>query len=141
MKKQQNRFWMVLNYLSLIVGMLLYYAVKIYNLPGYLIYYEIGFMAIFLFSLFKAFVKTKYWRIVHTSSKKLDEREMQVVLNAMKYAYGIFTIVCLVVIYSFAIAENQPIDILLAGALLYFAHTLPAAIVGWNERNISIDDD
>ena len=74
--------------------------------------------------------------MVHTSLKNLDEREMQVVLNALRYAYSIFAIICLIIIYAFAIAEYQPIDVLLAGGLLYLAHTLPAAIVDWNEKVI-----
>lgn len=79
--------------------------------------------------------------MVHTSSKNLDEREMQVVLNALRYSYSIFTIVCLLIIYVFAIVEYQPIDVLLAGGLLYLAHSLPAAIVGWNEKISKMDDD
>ncbi len=79
--------------------------------------------------------------MVHTSSKNLDEREMQVVLNALRYAYSIFAIICLIIIYAFAIAEYQPIDVLLAGGLLYLAHTLPAGIVGWKEKNIATENN
>ena len=78
--------------------------------------------------------------MVHTSYKNLDEREMLVILNALKYAYSIFTIICLIIIYAFAITEYYQIDILLAGGLLLLAHTLPAAIVGWNEKYIATDD-
>jgi len=76
--------------------------------------------------------------MVHTSSKSLDEREMQVVLSAVRYAYGIFAIICLILIYAFAVAEKQAIDVLLAGALLYLAHTLPAAIIGWKEKYLNL---
>ena len=137
----QNRVWIILNYLSLVAGMLLFYAVKIYHLPLSFSMFEIGIFAIFLFSLFKAFIQTKFWKIVHTSSKKLDEREFQVVLNALRYAYGIFVIICLVIIYAFAVAEYHPIDVVLAGGLLYLAHTLPAAIIGWNEKIITMDNN
>ena len=137
----QNRVWIILNYLSLVAGMLLFYAVKIYHLPLSFLMFEIGIFAIFLFSLFKAFIQTKFWKIVHTSSKKLDEREFQVVLNALRYAYGIFVIICLVIIYAFAVAEYHPIDVVLAGGLLYLAHTLPAAIIGWNEKIITMDNN
>ncbi len=137
----QNRVWIILNYLSLVAGMLLFYAVKIYHLSLSFLMFEIGIFAIFLFSLFKAFIQTKFWKIVHTSSKKLDEREFQVVLNALRYAYGIFVIICLVIIYAFAVAEYHPIDVVLAGGLLYLAHTLPAAIIGWNEKIITMDNN
>ena len=55
MKKQnsktQNRVWIILNYLSLIAGMLLFYAVKIYHLPVSFLMFEIAIFAIFLFIL------------------------------------------------------------------------------------------
>ena len=134
--KKQNRIWILLNFISLIAGISLFYMLKIYHLPLSYLLFEIVILAIFLISLNKAFIVTKFWKMVHSSSKNLDEREMQVVLNALRYAYGIFAIICLVVIYAFAIAEYQPIDVILAGGLLYLAHTLPAAIVGGNEKVI-----
>ena len=139
--RKQNRVWILLNYLSLIAGLLLFYSVKIYHLPLSYLLFEIVIFAIFLISLFKAFIVTKSWKMVHTSVTKLDEREMQVVLNALRYSYSIFTIICLLIIYIFAIAEYQPIDVVLAGGLLYLAHSLPAAIVGWNEKISKMDDD
>ena len=139
--KKQNRVWILLNYLSLITGLLLFYAVKIYHLPLSYLMFEIVIFAIFILSLFKAFIVTKFWKIVHTSSKNLDEREMQVVLHALRQAYGIFTVTCLVIIYVFAIAEFHPIDVVLAGGLLYLAHTLPAAIVGWKEKTNKENED
>ena len=78
--------------------------------------------------------------MVHTSSKNLDERELKVVMNALKHAYTIFTIFSLLLIYAFAIADSQPIDVLLAAGLLYLAHILPAAWVGWNEQNTVFDE-
>ena len=135
--RNQNRAWILLNYLSLIGGVSLFYTVKIYHWPLSFLLFEIGIITILLFSFFKAFIITKFWKIVHTSSKNLDEREMQVVLNAVRYAYSIFAIICLILIYAFAIAEKQAIDVLLAGGLLYLAHTLPAAIVGWKEKYLA----
>ena len=138
--RTQNRVWITFNYLSLIAGMLLFYTVKIRHWPLSFLFIEIGIFAVLLISLYKAFIKTGYWKMVHTSSKNLDEREAHVVLNALRYAYGIFAITCLIIIYAFAIADYQPIDVLLAGGLLYLAHTLPAAIIGWNEKKILVED-
>ncbi|MCK4641854.1 MAG: hypothetical protein KAU06_10990 [Candidatus Marinimicrobia bacterium] len=139
--RKQNRAWISLNYFSLIALIVFFYTGKYFQWSVSLVVFEIGSVVIFLISFLKAFIKTKYWKMVHTSYKNLDEREMQLVLNALRYAYSIFTIVCLVIIYAFAIAEYHSIDVLLAGGLLYLAHTLPAAIGGWNEKYIAIDDD
>ena len=132
--RKQNKIWILINYLSLITGILLFYIVKIYHLPLTILWFEIGIIAVLLVSFYKAFIITKFWKMVHTSSKNLDERETQVVLNALRYAYSIFAIICLIIIYAFAITEHLPIDVVLAGGLLYFAHTLPVVIVGWNEK-------
>ena len=139
--RKQNRVWIMLNYLSLIAVMLLFYTVKIYHWPLSYLLFEIVIFAIFLTSLFQAYFKTKFWKMVHTSSKNLDEREVQTVLKALKYAYSIFTIICLIIIYAFAIAEFHSIDVVLAGGLLYLAHILPASIVGWNEQIIHVYDE
>jgi hypothetical protein len=40
------------------------------------------------------------------------------------------------IIYGFALAERGPIDVVIAACLLYLAHILPAAIVGWKEKII-----
>jgi hypothetical protein len=138
--REQNRYWILINYLSLIGVLVLFYAGKYIQWPIYLVIIEIGSVTIFIISFFRAFIKTKLWKMVHTSYKNLDEREMQVVLNALKYAYSIFTIICLIILYAFAISEYNQIDVLVAGGLLLLAHTLPAAIVGWNEKGIATDD-
>ncbi|MFC2088211.1 hypothetical protein ACFLSX_01290 [Calditrichota bacterium] len=85
-------------------------------------------------SFLKAFIKTSFWKMVHTSNQNLDEREKQIVLNALKYSYSIFTVICLVIIYVFAVVKPDFVDVVLAGGLLYLAHTLPATIVGWKEE-------
>jgi cellulose synthase/poly-beta-1,6-N-acetylglucosamine synthase-like glycosyltransferase len=132
-EKKQNRRWLVLNYTSLLVVLILFYAGKILQWPFIVVVGEIGFGVLFVWSFINAFISTKLWRFVHTSDKDLDEREMLVVLRSLKYSYSAFTILCLIIIYGFAIAGQGPIDVLMAGALLYLAHTLPAAIVGWQE--------
>ena len=132
--RKQNRCWISLNYLSLIAVLVFFYTGKYFQWPIFSVIFEIGSVAILIISFLKAFIRTKFWKLVHTSYKNLDEREMQVVLNSLKYSYSIFAIVCLIVIYTFAIIDYHTIDILLAGALLLLAHTLPAAIVGWNVR-------
>ena len=140
-QKLQNRFWIVLNLISLVLLLMFFYLGKFSKWQIIFIIAEILSIAIFIVSLYLGFIKTKFWKLVHSKSKNLDEREMNVVLNALKYAYSIFAIICLVIIYAFAVAEYHPIDVVLAGGLLYLAHTLPAVIVGWNEEIITMEND
>lgn len=124
--RKQNRYWILVNYLSLIAVLVFFYIGKYIQWPLFVFILEIGTLAVFIVSFIRAFIRTKFWKMVHTSYRNLDERETQVVLNGLKYSYSIFTIVCLIVIYTFAIIEYHSIDVLVAGALLLLAHTLPA---------------
>jgi hypothetical protein len=138
--RKKNRYWIILNYLSLTAVLVFFYSGKLLQWPHLIIILEIGSLVIYIISFIRTFIRTKYWKMVHTSLKNLDEREIQVVLNGLKYSYSIFAIVCLIIIYIFAFIEYHPIDILFAGALLLLAHTLPAAVVGWNEKYSSGDE-
>ena len=132
--RTRNRYWISLNYLSLMAVLAFFYMGKSLQWPAFVIILEIGLLVIFIISFYQAFIKTKFWNMVHTSKKNLDEREMQAVLNGLKYAYSIFTIITLIIIYTFAILDHRPLDVIFAAALLLLAHTLPAAIIGWNEK-------
>jgi len=132
--RNHNRYWILLHYLSLIAVLVFFYIGKYSDWPIVTVIFEIGFFAILMLSFFKAFIRTKFWKMVHNSYKNLDEREIFVVLMALKYAYSIFTITCLIILFTYALIGYHQIEILLAGALLLLAHTLPAAIVGWKEE-------
>jgi len=129
--REQNRLWIVINIGSLLFMLILFYAGKSLQWPIIAIILEIGLCVTFVLSFFHAFIRTKLWKFVHTSDNKLDEREMQIVLASLRYSYSVFTILCLAIIYGFALVAQGPIDVVMAGSLLYLAHTLPAAIVGW----------
>ncbi|MDP8211202.1 MAG: hypothetical protein P9M05_10310, partial [Candidatus Stygibacter australis] len=72
----------------------------------------------------------------HSAYKDLDERETELVFKATTISYSIFTIICLVMIYVFNFIGFGPIDVVLAAFLLYLAHSLPAAIIAWNQKVI-----
>ena len=136
MSMQTRRFWIIINYLSIIFLLSFFYTGKYFNWTVLVLIGEAASLLLFIVSFIKGFINTKLWRMSHTSSKNLDERQLQVLLNSLKYSYSIFTIITLIIIYGFAVAELGPIDVVLAGCLLYMAHTLPAAIIGWNEKVI-----
>ena len=80
----QNRIWILLHYFSLIGVLVFYYSGKYLHWPTATVIVQIGFLVILIISFFKVFIKTKFWKMVHTSSKNLDEREILVVLNGLK---------------------------------------------------------
>ena len=136
MSKQNRKLWIIINYLSIISILSFFYAGKYYNWPVIVLVCEAVSFLLLLISFIKVYIKTQLWRMSHTSANNLDERQLQVMLISLKYSYSIFTIITLLIIYGFAVAELGPIDVVLAVCLLYLAHTLPAAIVGWKEKVI-----
>ena len=85
-------------------------------------------------TFYMAYWQTGLWRINHKKTEKLDEREIQLVSEALRVSYSVFTIVTILIIYAFAVIEKGPIDVVIAASLLYFAHILPSAILGWKVK-------
>ena len=86
-----------------------------------------------LSSLIPAYFTTRIWQFIHMPVSKLDERELHVTSHALRYAYGIFTVIALVTFYLYSLAELQ-VSVILAGGMLYFAHILPASIIAWTGK-------
>lgn len=90
-------------------------------------------------------MKSGLWKLTHSRTEILDERQLQVTHNAISRSYGIFAIVCLVimllhaVLYRLVPGVNFIITVPLAVSLIYLAHTLPASILTWTETEVPGD--
>jgi hypothetical protein len=121
-------------FLTVFVFELIRFETGIGNLLGFTM---MGlFMIIVILSFIYVFGSTGIWKMGHQTMKNLDERQIQVVLNATRISYSIFVILVLIIIYGFALIEKGPIDVVFAASLLYLAHILPASILAWTERDI-----
>jgi hypothetical protein len=136
LSKPLRRIWITVNILSILVIVFFFYLGKIQEKP-FVFFLGAGFTVVAtIFSFIKVFIKTGLWKMVHSGNANLDEREMLVVLKALKYSYSAFVIFILLLIYGFALLNREPINIILAGCLLYIAHILPAVIIGWTEKAV-----
>jgi len=133
---KSRQIGLIINYISIVLILVIFYLSKNGNIPKIYLFLEIIPITIAIYSFIKVFGKTGIWNITHHNEKKLDERELKVVYKATSNAYGIFTIVTLIIIYAYALIKIGPIDVMLAAALLYFAHTLPAAIITCREKQV-----
>jgi hypothetical protein len=137
MSRSERRTSVVLNYLSVAV-----IAVSIDmretlgwgTLPAIVI--TCGALALGLVTFMRVYWRTGLWSITHAGFKGLDERQVQVVYEALRNSYWIFAVVALIILYANAILGKGHIPILVAGSVLYSAHTLPAAVVAWTEREV-----
>ncbi len=132
--KRSRRAKVILNYLSIIFILIIFYLIKLLGINKSYLLFELIPIVILIMSFKSAFLITNFWKMTHTSSKNLDERELQIVYKATTCSYTIFTIVCLILIYLFNLTGLGSIDVVLAASLLYFAHTLPAAIIIFTEK-------
>ncbi|NQT65452.1 MAG: hypothetical protein HQ554_04675 [FCB group bacterium] len=134
--KKISKSAVVINYVSLVLMLVIFYSVQWLDLNKIFIIIEIIPLIAIIISFNFAFNRSGLWKLVHRSQKKLDERELQIVHTAIKYSYTIFVIISLVLILLFAVAEGRPIDVLLAASLIYLAHTLPATVIAFRGEEI-----
>jgi hypothetical protein len=138
--KSQRRLFVVINYVSLGAIAFLVHMGDAYGWDARLRLVGIlAALAVLVMTFVAVFWKTRLWQMVHTSFQKLDERQIQVMYDSLRHSYSVFAVLCLVVLYVNAVAERGHIPILVAAAILYLAHTLPAAFVAWTEREILVE--
>ena len=134
LSKQSRRVWIIINYFSVALIVFFFYFGRFLDKP--IVFFLGGGFSLLIagVTFYKTFMLTYLWKMVHSKSSVLDERQLQVVLNALLYSYSVFAIVILLLIYGFALVDKEPINVLVAACIIYLAHTLPAAVVGWTEK-------
>ena len=140
MSKSNRRIAVAINYGSLILLLALFYTVEKNSVSTMVIIGMAAAIVIALISFIFVFAKTGLWRLVHAKADKLDERQIMVTHGSLRYSYGIFSILCLSVIFANELLEefttaDLPLLPIFA-VLLYLAHTLPASIIAWTDKEI-----
>ncbi|MDX2442579.1 MAG: hypothetical protein QNK30_02155 [Bacteroidales bacterium] len=128
------RLSLIINFTSVALLIIVFEILKNTGQNNWLVLLEIALLAIAIASFIYTFANTGLFKFTHTKYSSLDEREVQLINRALRYSYSIFTILVLVIIYVYAIIENGPIGVVIAAGLLYFAHILPAGILGWTQK-------
>ena len=132
---KKRKIGVILTLLSLCSMVLIFEYCKIEQRDSTIIAIEIIPIIIFLVSFIVTFIKTGLWGFIHKPLKKLDEREVALTSKSLRYAYGIFTVVTLILLLSLAITHTQ-IDVVIVASLILFAHILPASYIAWTEKEI-----
>ena len=133
-----RRGYVALNLASLIILEGLYYgwvAGGVHNPVA------VGLIVVCLITLVLSFLhviwRTGLWRLTHTGVENLDERQVMVTREALRYSYGIFVPFILAAMFAAAVAadfDRNIFDVMLPAGLLYLAHILPATILAWREK-------
>ena len=81
--------------------------------------------------------KSGIWKLTHTKSEKLDERELALTHRALSESYGWFAIICLLILLALSlisrmnICPQYTISMPLVASMIYLAHTLPGTLIIW----------
>ena len=136
--KSKRRMCIILNYGFLLTSVLFALIGESF---GWSLLVKISFwvsVAICLLTLWSIHFKTGLWKLVHAKVDDLDEREIALTHNSLRYAYGIFSIIVLTTILYMIVFDmgSQILRFVVFWALLYLAHTLPSSIIGWTEYRV-----
>lgn len=132
---KKRRIGVMLTYLSLFSTVLIFEYCTVKQWTNILKITEIASIVVLSVSFVFTYLKTGLWGFTHKPLKKLDEREIALTSKSLRYAYGIFTVIILVLLLSFALTDT-PANIVLVVSLVLFAHILPASIIAWTEKEI-----
>jgi len=133
--KSKRRIGIIINFICLISIVFIYELIKSGIIIQKYLLLEIAPAALLIITDIKLFWKTKLWKFTHKPYDKLDEREMQLSNQSLRFSYSFFTILSLALLYTYNLWGIK-INLLLIGSLLYMAHTLPAYFLSWTEKPI-----
>jgi len=138
----RRRTGVAINYASLLILLVLFYIAGNNGLKTIPLVAGAVLAGAIIISFINVHMKTGLWKFVHTKIDKLDEREIQVTHESLRSAYSVFCVICL---FLFLVGElireyhtglSGVSFMPIVGALIYLAHTLPASIIAWTEKEL-----
>jgi hypothetical protein len=134
----RRRIGVVVNLSSLFLFLVFYYAGRGLGWNRLLLIGGVSIcLAVWLVSFITVHVRTGLWKFAHTKVDDLDERQVQVAHEALRYSYAAFTVICLLIMLFNATTGyrgHYMFDAILPVSLLYFAHILPSSVIAWTEK-------
>ena len=102
---------------------------------------------IFFISIVILYGRTNLWKLTHSDTDDLDEREIYITHQAFRKSYQIFGVLSLILLffifftvrYSFLMLTprgHYSLGLILLMALNYLFNIIPAAILAWTQKAI-----
>ena len=130
-QKNRRKSGILLNYICILIFMITFYVGESYGFGWKVVILMVISLGVGMVTFVLFHLKSGLWRFVHTKSESLDERELQISLIALKSAYSLFTVIILAVLLTAEIFSDGGIGVVAIAGFIYFAHTLPGAVLGW----------
>jgi len=136
--QSKRRVLVVLNYFAMFALIAVIYAGEMYGASKFTGVAAIVLMILMLLTFVLLHARTRLWWMTHTKIENLDERQQEITHESLRYSYGIFTVLSLLLLLIIALAAQKydPNLIALFAGLHYLAHTLPGSVLAWREREV-----
>ncbi len=138
MPKSNRRIAVVINYGCVILFLVFFYAGNYFGWSLPVVIGTVVAVIATLISFILLHIRTRLWKLVHTRIEDLDERQVQVTHESLRHSYSIFSVLSLIVLMCIALLSGgrDSTLIMIFASLLYLAHTLPASIIAWTEKEL-----
>jgi len=149
LSKSKRRFWVVFNYSSVSVFIVLVLLGEYTSWNVALSVAAILSFILIVVSFVFLYIRTDLWRLTHTKTENLDEREIQITHQSLRLSYTIFSLISLVILFFIVLSVrysfftltprgHYSFGLIILMLLNYLVSTLPAAVIAWTEPEVLI---
>ncbi len=133
-----RRLGVLVNYAAIAVAVALFYKGKYYGWTTPIFTGLAACAAVVVVGFVWLHMKTHMWNFTHARMEKLDERELQLILQSLRHSYAIFSVVCILLVLSLSLlgGRHDSMLMLICVSLVYLAHTLPSSVLAWTGRRM-----
>jgi len=145
--RPRRRIWVIANYLILTAFIILFLLGEYSHWNIWITSSTILFFILLVISTIQLYVRTDLWKLTHTKTEKLDEREMQLILQATQNSYkilGAFSLLILFFIFltvrfnflTITHRGDYSFGLTIVMVLNYLFNIMPASIIAWSEKEV-----
>jgi hypothetical protein len=147
MTESAKKRLVVVNYLSLVTFVCVF---CIAEYGSWNVLYVTGSVLTFLLLVLTFFwlhVRTGLWKLTHSKTEDLDEREIQVTHESYRNSYAILTVLTLCLVFFMVLTVrfsfftlthrgHYSFGLIAVMSLNYLFNTLPASLIAWREKQV-----
>ncbi len=149
LSKSKRRFLVVFNYSGVSAFIVLFLLGEYTRWNAALTITAILSFILVVISFIFLFVWTGLWRLAHTKTENLDEREIQITHQSLRHSYTLFSLISLIILFFIVLSVrfsfftltprgHYSFGLIILMLLNYLVSTLPAAVIAWTEPEVLI---
>jgi len=133
-----RRTGILVNYAAIVLIGVLFYQGKYHGWSAAILIGLFASAGIVAAGFVRLHAKTHMWNFTHEKIEKLDERELQIILQSLRHSYMVFTVTCIIIVLALSLlaGRHDSMLMLICVSLVYLAHTLPSSVIAWRSRGV-----